>query len=236
MILYVNGDSHGAGAEAVNTFCFACDDPQYQQMNRQPHPDNLRVSYGQLIALNYNATFTCDAESGSSNARIIRTTNTYLDSSIPDLVIIGWASWEREEVVIDGTVYQFSAGLDVSGGFPPIPEKVKVAYRNWVVDRYNVQTYCDENQEQIWSLHQRLLLLNIPHVFFNTYSGLTPSHLKDWGKNYLNPYDHTQSYFKLLKEWGYLPVSPTSYHYGADAHIAWANYLTNYINEGIIAT
>jgi len=55
LIVYVNGDSHSAGAEAVNTFCFADDDPRYRELGRRPHPDNLAVSYGQILANKFNA-------------------------------------------------------------------------------------------------------------------------------------------------------------------------------------
>ena len=44
MILYVNGDSHTAGAEAVNPYAFAEDDPNLTHLGRLPHPDNLAVS------------------------------------------------------------------------------------------------------------------------------------------------------------------------------------------------
>ena len=72
MILYVNGDSHSAGAEAVNDYCFAEDDPFYYALGRIPHPDNERASYGCNIANELFAILHCDAESASSNSRIIR--------------------------------------------------------------------------------------------------------------------------------------------------------------------
>ena len=40
MILYVNGDSHAAGAEAATPHGFAEDDGECWGMGRQPHPDN----------------------------------------------------------------------------------------------------------------------------------------------------------------------------------------------------
>ena len=95
MILYVNGDSHSAGAEAINEFGFAEDDRLYYGLGRQPHPDNLRVSYGCNIANELYAILHCDAESASSNSRILRTTRQYLKDFIPDAVIIGWSTWER---------------------------------------------------------------------------------------------------------------------------------------------
>ena len=82
MILYVNGDSHSAAAEAVNSYCFANDDPLYYALGRRPHPDNERVSYGCNIANELNAILHCDAESASSNTRIIRTTKDCITISI----------------------------------------------------------------------------------------------------------------------------------------------------------
>ena len=46
MILYVNGDSHTAAAEAVNAHAFAEDDPNLGYLHRLPHPDNLAVVGG----------------------------------------------------------------------------------------------------------------------------------------------------------------------------------------------
>ncbi len=110
MLLYVNGDSHSAGAEAVNPFCFACDDSKYRNLGRKPHPDNLAVSYGNIISNSIRSTLICDAESASSNTRIIRTTRDFLLHNRPDLIIVGWATWEREEWYHNGTHYQVTAG------------------------------------------------------------------------------------------------------------------------------
>ena len=86
MIVYVNGDSHSAGAEAVNKFGFAHDDPQYANLGRRPHPENLRASYGALVADTFNAELYCDAESASSNSRIMRDRkSTRLNSSHTDI-------------------------------------------------------------------------------------------------------------------------------------------------------
>ena len=78
MILYVNGDSHSAGAEAVNPHAFAEDDSKYFYMGRAPHPENLSVSWGKVLSNILKASFHCDAESASSNSRILRTTRNWL--------------------------------------------------------------------------------------------------------------------------------------------------------------
>lgn len=232
MILYVNGDSHSAGAEAVNNHCFAQDDPAYSSLGRQPHPDNLKVSYSQILANNLGYELVCDAESGSSNDRIIRTTLEYLKHNTPDLIVIGWATWEREEVLIDGNYYQFSAGW-ITDCWPPIPTNVTEQYKQWVTDRDDTQTYCESAQKQIWGLHQQLR--DIPHLFFNTYRGLTVKDQFDFDTSYLNPYEFNFSYSLWLKNQGYQTVNQNSFHFGPDAHQAWANHLTNMLKDRIIA-
>jgi len=224
LILYVNGDSHSAGAEAANSCCFANDDPRYSHLGRGAHPDNLNVSYGQLLANQIGHNLICHAESGSSNQRIIRTTYNYLQTCKPDLVVIGWATWEREEVVVDETLYQFSAGLQLDC-WPPFPDAVKQRYKEWVINRFDFKKYCEVAQLDIWQLHQTLKNQSIPHLFFNTYSGLTTDTQLDWSNSYYEPYSHQHSYFNLLKSWNYYTVNPNSYHYGADAHARWANFL-----------
>ena len=101
MLVYINGDSHSAGAEAVNPHCFAEDDYLYRGLGRRPHPDNLQVSYGCHLANMLGAVLHCDAESASSNSRIIRTTGQYLKNNPkPDLVVIGWSTWGTRRVVL----------------------------------------------------------------------------------------------------------------------------------------
>jgi len=57
MILYVNGDSHTAAAEAVNAHAFAEDDSALRYLGRLPHPDNLAVSWGRIVADSAKAIF-----------------------------------------------------------------------------------------------------------------------------------------------------------------------------------
>ena len=97
MILYVNGDSHTAAAEAVNPHAFAEDDGALWNLGRVPHPDNLAVSWGKVLADKLDAEFVCDAESAASNTRIMRTTRQWLldnPTAYKDvLVIIQWSTW-----------------------------------------------------------------------------------------------------------------------------------------------
>lgn len=227
MILYVNGDSHSAGAEAVNSYCFAEDDILYRNLGRKPHPDNLAVSYGQILANDLGAQLHCDAESSSSNDRIIRTTREYLNTNIPNLIVIGWTTWEREEIQFNGQYYQFSVGcLGIDW-----PEEVKKIYRNWL-SSINHNEKEQEAHEKIWALHNELK--DIPHLFFNTYLAFDFTKRFNWNNSYLYPYDENQTYYHWLSNQGLHTVDTKSYHYGANAHLVWANHLTKIINESII--
>ena len=99
-MIYVNGDSHSAGAEIVNSYCFAQDDPRYLAWGKRPHPEAIPETYGYKLARAMNQAFHTDAESASSNKRILRTTKKFIEETQDKkhlFVVIGWATWEREE-------------------------------------------------------------------------------------------------------------------------------------------
>ena len=55
-------------------------------------------TFGYKLAQHPGEELVLDAESASSNDRILRTTQEYLrEVTISSLVVIGWATWEREE-------------------------------------------------------------------------------------------------------------------------------------------
>lgn len=226
MILYVNGDSNSAGAEAVNSYCFAEDDPLYYGLGRQPHPDNLRVSYGCELANMMYAVLECNAESASSNDRILRTTYEYLsnfpNNSKPDLVVIGWTTWEREEWWDPDTnrYWQVNAG----GIGHDWPDSIKDRYRDYVVN-INMQSKMSQACNKIWTLHDDLQQQKINHVFFNCFEPLSGMPEADWEDCYVEPYDPDFTYYNWLNQRGFKTVGPDSYHFGADAHCAWAEFL-----------
>ena len=240
MIVYVNGDSHSAGAEAVNPHAFAEDDPLYWALGRQPHPDNLRASYGCELANMMYAILECDAESAASNDRIIRTSHDYLsnfpNNAKPDLVVIGWSTWEREEWLHEGTYYQVTAS-----GTDDVPATLENKYKQWVIDQDHVsrERKLLTWHERIYRFHQDLNLLKIPHLFFNTYSHFAPIRTEqitthnqnipheeyDWAGSYVDPYDPNLTYYNWCINKGFKTVNPNSYHFSADAHSAWAEYL-----------
>ena len=200
-MIYVNGDSHSAGAELVQNFCFAEDDPRYLAYGRRAHPEAIPHTYGYKIAQALNQSFFLEAESASSNARILRTTQKTISETKDKsklFVIIGWASWEREEwEYLDGYLQVTASGID------SVPESMEEEYKEWVVNQTPEEC---KRKEQLWTqkiaqFSKELDDQKIKHLFF-----------------------HTSEYRKYLREQGYQTVNG-GYHYGADGHTAWFKHL-----------
>ncbi len=231
MILYVNGDSHTAAAEAVNPHAFAEDDPALNYLGRLPHPENLAASWGKRLADTLKAAFKCDAESAASNTRILRTTREWIDEypmSLSDvLMVIQFSTWERQEWLIDGKYYQINAsGIDV------VPESHQTAYKEYIAG-IDWAECTRQAHEEIWQFHLELQAKGIQHVFFNgnDYFGkvISKGQRRDWGASYIGPYDAQLTYNQWLLDNGFTTVAPNSWHFGKDAHGAWSRFVLQYV-------
>ena len=228
MILYVNGDSHTTAAEAVNPHAFAEDDGNLVHLGRLPHPDNLAVSWGKKLSTLLKMAFFCDAESASSNDRIIRTTKEWITNYTQDysnlFVVIGWSTWEREEWLIDDVYYQINAsGTDI------VPDSHNEKYKEYVIG-VNWRHKTTNAHNDIIELHKWLDDKNIKHIFFNGNNTFNQIRTKfDFGTSYVEPYNKKFSYHVYLIDNGISTVSPKSYHFGEDGHTTWAKLLLNYI-------
>lgn len=213
MLLYVNGDSHSWGDDIGG--------PEF--------------SYGKYLSKLLSAEFICDAEPARSNYRILENTKEFLKTNIPDLVVIGWSGWDREEWIVDNQIIKISGGTDLKW----LPNSIHEKYKMWVID--NASTEIQMGKElfwhyEIWKFHQELKSRNIKHLFFNAFMHFiyikTISYLvKDWGKNFINPYSHDLTYYYWCRNKGFTPVNEEFMHLKTDAHEAWANFLFNQIKE-----
>ena len=209
--LFVNGDSHSAGHDA----------------------GGIANSYGAHLAQQLNYNLICQATPGCANQTIIRTTYEYLDSNQPDFIVIGWSTWEREEWYHDGKYYYVT-----SSGFDKLPSALIDQYKQWVIDSTTPQNQKSKEisiHSKIHNLHLYLTERKIKHLFFNCYSYF--HYIKhwslpqfNWGENYINPYDQNFTYYFWLENQGFKPSNPKYYHYGADAQLAWAEFLLPKIN------
>jgi len=228
MILYVNGDSHAAAAEAVVPHGWAEDDEFFWGLGRKPHPENERVSFGCELANQLYAILQCDAQAGGSNARIIRTTREWLHTQdrVDDaFVVLQWSTWEREEWFYDNEWWQVNAS-----GIDHVPHALEERYKKFVVE-LDWREARARAHEEIWQFHQELKLNQVRHVMFNGNNDFCGLSQRDWGTSYIGPYNPDQTYNSILRTQGFKTVSPESWHFGADAHCFWGNYLLQYMNK-----
>lgn len=237
MILYVNGDSHTAAAEAVNPHAFAEDDGALFYMGRAPHPANLAVSWGKMLSAILKAVFRCDAESASSNHRIMRTTQAWLDKTdFPAseiLMIIQWSTWERQEWLIEDTWYQINAS-----GQDDVPEDHRDRYKEFVRS-VDWEACTKDWHERLWNFHLELGDQKIRHVFFNGnnhFGSIPEAQRQDWGTAYIEPYDPAQTWDQWLRAHGHDTVAPNSWHFGRTAHAAWSRFMLQYIVRNKLLT
>ena len=229
MILYVNGDSHTAAAEAVNPHVFACDDGEGElwRLGRRPHPDNDRVSWGYQLSNLLGSAYVNDSESASSNSRIMRTAQAWIENHSNAwsdlLVIVQWSTWEREEWLIDGEYYQINAS-----GIDHVPDSHQARYRQFVLD-VDWNSCTKRWHDAIWQFHRTLQRWGVRHVFFNGnnhFGEIQDRH--NWHTSYIDPYQNSGTYDQILRAHGFQTVNAHSWHFGADAHCFWSQYLLQY--------
>lgn len=200
-MIYINGDSHSAGAELIKNYCFAEDDPRYTAWGRRPHPEATPLTFGYKLARALNQPFHTDAESASSNARILRTTKMFLENTQDKrhlFLVIGWTTWEREEWLVGEDYLQVTAS-----GTDSVPESLQEDYKAWVLQQTDDVLKQKETQwkNTITGFSKELDKQNIKHLFF-----------------------HTDDYTKFLLEQGIQTVNG-GYHFGVDAHVSWFKHL-----------
>jgi hypothetical protein len=229
MILYVNGDSHAAAAECINPYAWAEDDGLFWGLGRRPHPDNERVSFGCELANHLYAILFMDAQSGGSNARIMRTTRNWVTANKDQLgdafIVIQWSTWEREEWFYDDIWWQVNAS-----GTDHLPDALQQQYKDFVIN-LNWNDARIKAHNDIWQFHCELKDLGVQHLMFNGNNHFGEiTNQKDWGASYMHPYNPKMTYDNVLREQGFKTVNPQSWHFGPDAHCFWGKYLLQYMH------
>jgi hypothetical protein len=235
MILYVNGDSHSAGHGINSLSGLTTNDINYQDIDEAPHPDNLHDSYGALLAKKLNVDFVCQARSGGSLDRVIRTTKQFVYQTQAKLfVVVGIPSIEREEWFYQGSWYQINAS-----GYEILPKELQDKYKRWVADWSQAYDYYGRQiiiHQKLVDFHEWLTRHSVSHLFFHTVQGCQPDQrfaTYDWGTSFVHPYSETPNncwnYFNYLKQRGHQADSWG--HYGKHAHQEFADFLYQYIQN-----
>ena len=210
MILYVNGDSHSLGAMKDKS---------------------IGQSFVDVIADKFNLPIINHAEHASSASRIIRTTREFFSKNDPKdiMVLIGWGTWEREEWEYNGKYYNI-----MQHWYKHLPDELLEKYNAWITSLTpdSIDEKSRSVHKEIYALHQFLMKRNIPHLFFNcmyNFFGIKESEMVDWNNCYIGPYTNDLSYYWYLTNKHF--ESDHWYHFGADGHQTWADFLISYIKE-----
>jgi hypothetical protein len=143
----------------------------------------------------------------------------------PDqLVIIQWSTWEREEWPYGNIYLQVGAS-----GIDDVPQELQEKYRNFVIGT-DWKQKTEQAHKEIWEFHQELTKQSIRHIFCNgnnDFSSITDR--KDWGPNYIGPYDPNQTYDAVIRSKGIDTVMPNSWHFGKDGHSEFHRFILNHI-------
>lgn len=230
MILYINGDSHSVGHGIHHENGMIFEDARFNDLSEAPHPANFPYSYGAVLANKLNADLVCQARSGGSIARSIRTTKQFVNQTLGDVfVLIGLPSIEREEWYYAGAWYQINAG-----GHDKLPLELQRQYKEWVANWLGGYDYY-QRQKQIYQdvveFHQWLTQRNVKHLFFHTAQVFNDKGI-DFGVNFVEPYGEPDSDFQFCRWLLNRNYKPDSWgHFGADGHNAWAEFLLPYIEK-----
>ncbi len=236
MILYVNGCSHTAAAEAVVPDVFAVDDGRYG-IDRRPHPINLEASWGKHLSRMLNTEFYCDAETAASNDRILRTTTDWIHNNYSRLydtvMVIQWTTWEREEWFHAESNYWYQVN---ASGIDMVPPEWQDRYKQYVTE-VDWHQKTQQAHQAIWELHCELKAQSIRHLFFSGHSTFSDiQDQKDWEVDYIDPYLRSSSYNAVLENNGFEHTRPFGYHFGKEAHCFWAKHVLQYmLNNQIVS-
>ena len=238
MILYVNGCSHTAACDANVVHAWAEDDPDYYGWGQVPHPENLKVSWGKKLSEMLGATeFYCDAQSGGSNPRIIRTTREWIKNN-PDklantFMVIQWTTWEREEWFYAESNYWYQVN---ASGIDMVPPEWQDRYKQYVTE-VDWHQKTQQAHQAIWELHCELKAQGIRHLFFSGHSTFSDIRdQKDWEVDYIDPYLRSSSYNAVLENNGFEHTRPFGYHFGKEAHCFWAKHVLQYMIDNQIVS
>ncbi len=208
MILYVNGDSHCVGHGINVEFGMTQEDPCFEYIKQAPHPKNFQDSFGYQIAQQLNLSLVCQASSGSSLERCLRTTQNFIfQTNNKVFVLLGIPALNREEWYYQNKWWQITKG-DANR----YPIELHTRFKNWLIsvdsDEYK-KLRTQIISTKITTFTKWLSKHNIPHILFSTVEDI--------------PDLTTPVYSRYLETQGF--KADKWHHFKSDAHSKWAEYL-----------
>jgi hypothetical protein len=220
MKILFNGDSNMAGAELTS-------------------PD---LGMANILGKIFNARHLFNlATDGASNDLIYDSTLKFLENNNnlrPDLVVIGWSEPARLQwFLTDAWGKSRLWEINHLGVGIPVPDQYQARYNQWLNyakhDGAWHMALSSYWHNKIYNLHGILKQLEIPHLFFNAFTGFrlqnNQEYKLDWDDSFYHPYDDSKTYVNTSLGNNYLEITPGLMHFPAQAHDEWATTLHNYM-------
>lgn len=223
MLIYFNGDSNTAGSEL-----------------------SKGESFPEIIARYYDAKSINHAVGGCSCDHIIRTTRTYIDqckakNAFPDLIVIGWTEWNREEWFRNGRYDTASMMFKDQMNQLSDSEKSRLEYfETYITKPEFTGAAAVYYNNAIYNLHCEFKDLGIPHLFFNAILPLDVSKIMltplpilkhDFENSYFHPYSNKYAMRQWCLDNNFDQVTPGYFHFVPAAQQAWASLLLKQIDQ-----
>lgn len=145
------------------------------------------------------------------------------------MLVIGWTSWERQEWPWQYQNYSVSAGPNYG-----VPDAMMARYRAWKQNLTDdmVQEAKASWHDRIYQCHEMLRSHSVPHLFWLTYDSFhDATEQRDWHSSFHAPYHDDGDMYHWLTARGHETPGDDPYHFGAEAHRAWAYQLVKHVRE-----
>lgn len=149
MILYINGDEHSAAAEAAVPYISAEDNFDLWWMGDAANPENVKVSFGNILAHVLKARLTIEAKRGQTNEQIIAATKKFFGANAVReqvVAIIGMPTLDHEQYK---EFSQYLKNIDVKHIIYPMSD-----YVEWLTSKGfkpNDNGYFDSSAHKAWA-------------------------------------------------------------------------------------
>lgn len=159
MILYINGDEHSAAAEAAVPYVNAEENFDLWWMGDAPNPENVKVSFGNVLAHVLKARLTIEAKRNQTNEQIIQATKKFFGANASREQCVAIISMPNIDSDQFNALSQYLKNIDVKHIIYPVSD-----YITWLTEKGfkpNANGYFDSSAHKAWAAN---LIKPLTHI------------------------------------------------------------------------
>lgn len=149
MILYINGDEHSAAAEAATPYVNAEENFDLWWMGDAPNPENVKVSFGNILSRVLKSRLTIEAKRGQSNEQIISATKKFFGANAIKEECLAIIAMPNPNIKQTKEFAQYLTNINVKHIIYTVDE-----YVTWLKEqghKPNVNGYFDSKAHAAWA-------------------------------------------------------------------------------------